>query len=270
MEFKYFLVSIENKIATVSFNRPEKSNAFTLEMWKEMETVFNYLSELPEARVVILQGEGKNFCAGMDLSVFALIPSIIQSDKEEEKTANLKSFILSLQENISSIEKCRVPVIAAIHGACIGGAINIASACDLRYTCDDAYISIKEVDLGIVADIGVLQRLPRIMSPAKVAELTYTGRRISGAEAKEMGMVNDNYTSKEKLYTQVQELAETIASKSPKVIRGIKKMLLEQRSLPIIDALDHMADYNSKNLFSKDLAEAMAAYFEKRKPEFED
>jgi len=270
MTFNQFNVEITDKIATVTINRPDKSNAFTLDMWEELGKVFNYISNEPTARVAILKGAGKNFSAGMDLSVFAGIPGIIQADTEEEKTAKLKTFILGLQENISSIEKCSVPVIAAIQGACIGGAINIASACDMRYSCDATYISIKEVDLGIVADIGVLQRLPKVMSPSIVAELTYTGRNVYGKEAKSLGLVNDNFDSQETMEARVLELAHTIASKSPKVIRGIKKMMLEQRSLPVYEALDHMATYNSKHLFSPDLAEAMSAYFEKRQPNFED
>lgn len=270
MNYTYFLVSVTDKVATVSINRPDKSNAFTLEMWKELEQVFDYVSELPEARVVILKGEGKNFCAGMDLKVFMGIPSLIEATNEEEKRQNLKAFIAGLQANITSIEKCKVPVIAAIHGACIGGGINIATACDMIYTCDGSYISIKEVDLGIVADIGVLQRLPRTMSPMKVRELSYTGRNISGAEAKELGMVNDNYSTAEELHEKVAALAKVIASKSPKVIRGIKQVMDEQQNMTTTEALDHMAEYNSRNLFTEDLAEAMGAYFEKRAPQFED
>lgn len=270
MEFSYFLVSVKDKVATVTINRPEKSNAFTLDMWKELGQVFNYVSELPEARVAVLAGSGKNFCAGMDLKVFMAIPTLIEADDEEQKRLKLKDFILGLQENISAIEKCKVPVIAAIHGACIGGGINIAAACDLIYTCNEAYLSIKEVDLGIVADIGVLQRLPRTMSPIKVKELAYTGRNISGQEAKELGMVNDNFSSKEELLEKVQVVASTIAQKAPSVIRGIKKVLLEQQNMTVSSALDHMADYNSRHLFTADLAEAMAAYFEKRPAHFQD
>ncbi len=270
MDFKHFLVTVNNKVATVSMNRPDKSNALTLEMWKELEQVFNYVSELPEARVVILKGEGKNFCAGMDLSVFMGIPSLIEATDEEQKRKNLKAFIAGLQANITSIEKCKVPVIVAIHGACIGGGINIATACDMIYTCDETFISIKEIDLGIVADIGVLQRLPRTMSPMKVKELSYTGRNISGSEAKELRMVNDNYKTKEELFEKVEELAKTIASKAPIVIRGIKQVMYEQRNMTITEALDHMAEYNSRNLYSADLAEAMTAYMAKRKPVFED
>ena len=270
MQFSHFLVSVTDKVATVTINRPEKSNAFTLDMWKELGQVFRHVSELPEVRVVILTGSGKNFCAGMDLNVFMSIPTLIEADDEEQKRLKLKEFILNLQENISAIEKCKVPVIAAIHGACIGGGINISTACDLIYTCDEAYISIKEVDLGIVADIGVLQRLPRTMSPMKVKELAFTGRNISGKEAKELGMVNDNFSSKEELHKQVAALANSIAQKAPSVIRGIKKVMLEQQNMTVTSALDHMAEYNSRNLFTEDLAEAMAAYFEKRPANFKD
>ena len=270
MEFKNFLLSISDKVATVSINRPEKSNAFTLDMWTELKTVFDHVSTLPEARVVLLTGEGKNFCAGMDLNAFAQMPDIIHSDDDAEKEAKLKTFILGLQSGMNAIEQCRVPVIAAIQKACIGGGINLAAACDMRYCSDDAYFSIKEVDLGIVCDLGALQRMPVFMNPSIVAEMAYTGRKITASEAAQTGLVSQSLSSQEEMMDTVTQLAKTIAAKPPTIIRGIKKIMLDQRDNSVNDALDNVATHNSKHLFSEDLAEAMRAYMTKTEPKFKD
>ncbi len=269
MTYDNFIVSVSEKIATVSFNRPEKSNSLTLPMWQELKQVFQDVSAIPEARVVILKGEGKNFCAGMDLEAFARIPGAMEPESEERRE-KLEAFILDLQSTISAIEECRVPVIAAVHKACIGGGINIVSACDMRYCTDDAYFSIKEIDLGIVADIGVLQRLPTIINPSIVAELAYTGRSVFGPEAQEIGLVAKSYGTQEQLMEEVHKLAKMIASKSPLGIRGIKKMLLYKRDHTVADAMNEMARYNATHLISPDLAEAMMAYMAKKQPVFKD
>ncbi len=270
MEFNNFLLDINDKVATVTINRPEKSNAFTLDMWTELKTVFDHISTIPEARVAILRGAGKNFCAGMDLSAFGQIPSLIASDDEKEKEAKLKAFILGLQAGMNAIENCRVPVIAAVQKACIGGGINIASACDIRYCSADAYFSIKEVDLGIVCDLGALQRMPLFMNPSIVAEMAYTGRKISAQEAEQYGLVSQSLDSQEAMMTTVNNLAQTIASKPPSIIRGIKKTMHDQRDNPLSIALENIATHNSKHLFSEDLAEAMRAYLTKTTPVFKD
>lgn len=270
MAYTFFTLSVSDKIATVTINRPDKSNAFTLEMWQELGDVFQAVSERPDARVAILEGAGKNFCAGMDLSAFAAIPGVIASDDDNERAQKLKTFILGLQSGINAIENCKVPVIAAVQRACIGGGINIVSACDMRYCTDDAFFSIKEVDLGIVCDLGALQRMPTFMNGSTVAEMAYTGRSIDGNEAKATGLVAETYDSKEAMMASVKSLAETIAAKPPSIIRGIKSTLLQSRDLTVAEGLDAIATHNSKNLFSDDLAEAMRAYLSKSKPTFKD
>jgi enoyl-CoA hydratase len=270
MNYKYFSVQLENKIAHVAFNRPEKSNALHMEAWLEMQSIFETLSTTDEARVIILKGEGKNFCAGIDLELLmsvAQLNDIACSGKKSEKIRNL---VLTLQKTVTAIEKCSKPVLAAVHGACIGGGVDIICACDIRYCSEDAYFTIKEIDLGMVADLGTLQRLPKLIAPGMAAELAYTGRKVHGTEAKSIALVNQYYASREELMEGVTAIASTIASKSPVSIRGTKEVLRYTRDHSVDDALNYMATWNAAMLLSNDLMEAFQSTMEKRKPNFDD
>lgn len=269
MEFKHFKLSIDNHIANLSFNRPEKANSLNIPAWEEMQAAFEYLDELPSIRVIILSGEGKHFSAGMDLTALMSIQQF-ESDCEARKRGSIRKFILKIQETITSIERCRKPVLAAIHNGCIGGAVDIITACDMRYCTESAYFTIKEVDLGLVADIGTLQRLPTIINPGIVAEMAYTGRKVYGPEAKSIGLVNEVFESKEDMIEKATTIATTIAEKSPLVIQGTKEMLLYKRDHSVKDSLENMAIYNSAMLMSNDLMEAFQANIEKRKANYND
>ena len=270
MELNCFELLIRDAVAYLAFDRPEKSNSLNDPAWKEMKAVFEMLSDNPEVRVVVLHGNGKNFCAGIDL---AMLMNLNQHDHiscEGRKREALRKVIYHLQDCISSIEKCSKPVIAAIHGACLGGGVDIVSACDIRYCTEDAYFSIKEVDMGLVADIGTLQRLPKILNPGITAEMAYTGRNVYGKEAKEIGLVNRSFQDKDQLMEEVSQIANTIASKSPLVIRGTKEILLYTRDHSVDESLKYMATYNSAYLMSDDLKESFESYVTKRKPEFQN
>ena len=270
MNYTSFDVIIEHHIAEVSFNRPEKANSLHQPAWDEMKDIFESLDEHPEARVIILKGNGKHFCAGIDLELLMSMQQFQAIDCDGRKREALRKQIKILQDSITSIEKCRKPVIAAIHGACIGGAVDIVTACDMRFASEDATFSIREIDLGLVADIGTLQRLPKILNPGIVAEMAYTGRNVLGAEAKEIGLVNQCLEDKETLFEKVRTLAAMIASKSPLVVRGTKDILLYSRDHSVEDSLNYMLAWNAGMLYSNDLMEAFKANLEKRKPEFEN
>ena len=158
MSYQFFNVTINNHIAQVSFNRPEKANSLHMPAWEEMQEVFEALHEDAAVRVIVLSGEGNNFCAGIDLETLMDLQRFGSISCEGRKREALRKFIFKLQDTITAIERCRKPVLAAIHKACIGGGLDIVSACDMRYCTEDAYFSIKEIDLGLVADIGSLQR----------------------------------------------------------------------------------------------------------------
>lgn len=267
---KYFKVEIEHKIAQVSFNRPEKANALHMDAWNEMQSIFEALSQTDEVRVIILSGEGEHFCAGIDLELLMSVGKFQEITCAGKRNEKVRGLILSLQQSITSIEKCSKPVLAAIHKGCIGGGVDIATACDMRYCTEDTYFTIKEIDLGMVADIGTLQRLPKIISPGMAAEMAYTGRKVLGLEAKNIGLVNHCYASKETLMQEVMQLAKTIASKSPVSVRGTKHILQYTRDHTVDDALNYMATWNAAMLLSADLTEAFRATLEKRQPKFDD
>ncbi len=270
MTHKYFKVQIENKVATVTFNRPEKSNALHMPAWNEMKEIFNSLSDTAEVRAIVLAGEGKNFCAGIDLELLMSVSQYQQIECAGRRSEEVRSLVLTLQEAVNAIEKCKKPVLAAIHGGCIGGGVDIVAACDMRYCNEDAYFTIKEIDLGMVADLGTLQRLPKLISPGMVAEMAFTGRKVHGKEAKEIGLVNQCYPSRDEFLEEVKKIAASIATKSPLSIRGTKEVLKYSRDHSVSDSLDYMATWNAAMLLSDDLSEAFKASMEKRMPEFKD
>lgn len=270
MNYTSFKINIDKHIANVAFNRPDKANSLHETAWEEMQHIFETLNETPEVRVIILSGEGKNFCAGIDLATLMDIQKFQGINCEGRKRETLRKFIFKLQDAITAIEKCRKPVLAAVHGACIGGGLDTLAACDMRYATEDAYFSIKEIDYGMVADLGILQRLPKIVAPGIAAELAYTGRKFSGAEATTMGLTNRVYASREDMMQEVTDIAAQIASKSPLSIRGTKEMLLYARDHSVEDSLNYMTAWNASMLLSNDLMAAFAAAMSKQEAEFVD
>jgi len=270
MTYKAFSLSIENYIAHLAFNQPEKANALDTPDWIEMQQIFESLSSDKAVRIIVLSGNGKHFCAGINLGALMGVQQNANATCEARKREEIRDYIYLLQNTITSIEKCKKPVLAAIHNGCIGGAVDLVSACDMRYCTIDAYFTIKEITLGLVADIGTLQRLPKIIQPGIMAELAYTGRKMYGPEAEKIGLVNKAFTDKAKMIDAVNNIARQIAEKSPLCIRGTKEVLLYQRDHSVEEGLQYIANYNAAMLLSKDIQEAMSANFEKRTAVFED
>lgn len=270
MSYQSFKVNTTNFITTVLINRPEKANSLDMASWKELGQVFDDLSNDKNTRVIILAGEGKHFSSGMDLKTLMGVTQSIDNDCFARKNEALRKVIIDIQNFITSIERCKKPVLAAIDNACIGGAMAIATACDMRYCTRETIFVIKEIEYGFVADIGHLQRMPKFMNPAVVAELAYTGRQVAGIEAERIGLVNKCFDNRESLFQGVNVIASVIAARSPLAIRGTKEMLIYQRDHSVQDSLENMANYNAGMLMSKDLASAMQASFAKSNPVFED
>ena len=266
-QYETLLFTIEKHIAHVKFNRPDKANALNGLAWKEIRSVFEEIDSDEEVRVVVLSGEGKHFCSGIDLSLLMTVASSEEHD-EARKRENLRKQILHLQASVSSVELCSKPVLAAISGGCIGAGVDIISACDMRYASEDAFFSIKEIDMGMVADLGTLQRLPRLIPDGIIRELAFTGRNVSGKEAERIGLVNHCFDNREDLLKSVFEIAATIALKSPVSIRGTKHILNYSRDHSIADGLNYIATWNAAMLLSEDLNEAFRAKTEKREPHF--
>jgi enoyl-CoA hydratase/carnithine racemase len=270
MEFQTLKVALADQVATIELSRPEHANAMELAMWLELRDAMRWLDETAAARVAVISGAGKHFTAGIDLGMLAGMRAQIRDDCDGRAREKLRRIILDLQDTLSSIERCRKPVIAAIHGACVGGGIDLICACDLRYCSADAYFSVKEIDVGLTADVGTLQRLPHIIGDGAARELAYTGRRVGGAEAKELRLVNQCYPNRDALTAAMRELAATLAAKPPLALRGCKEMLTYARDHTVADGLNHVATWNAAMLLSTDLEEALAAGREKRAPKFRD
>jgi len=270
MEFSALNVDLTDNVAIITLNRPEKANAMNEPMWHEIEQAMDWLDSTPEARVGIITGSGKYFTSGIDLSMLASIGSKIKEDCDGRSREKLRRLILDLQGTLSSIERCRKPVLAAINGPCIGGGIDLITACDMRYCSANAYFSVKEIDIGMTADVGTLQRLPRLIGEGMARELVYTGRNVDASEAQAIRLVNRNFESPEALMQGVLEMARTIAAKSPLSIRGCKEMITYARDHSVADSLNYMATWNAAMLLSKDIYEAMGANMQKRDAVFKD
>ena len=269
-EYKTFLVDVVDKVAYVRLNRPKNANALNATAWQELEQIFKAIDKSKEVRVAILSGEGKHFCAGIDLSMLMSIRQESADECEGRVRENIRDFVKALQAPINAIENCRKPVLAAVHNAAVGGAIDIITACDMRYATEGAFFAIAEIDMGMVADLGTLQRLPKIIGEGISRELAYTGRRMYAAEAKEVGFVNKVYGDKETMMADVTEIARMIASKSPLSIRGTKQVLNFTRDHSVAEGLEYIANWNAGMILSNDLNEAFMAKVQKRPAVFND
>ncbi len=269
MNFETLAITETRGVAHIELNRADKANAMSWAMWKDLKSAFDWLST-SHARVGVLSARGRHFSAGIDLDMFAVLKSEITSLPEGRRQERLRETIVEIQETISAAEACRKPILAAIHGACMGGGIDLVTACDMRYATKDARFSVKEVDLAMVADIGTLQRLPKLIGEGLARELAFTGREFDGNEAHAMKLVNQVFPDKDSLMTFVMDTAAGIASKSPLTIRGIKDTLNYSRDHSVAEGLSYVAAKNAAILFSSDLAEVMLAAKQKRDAKFED
>ena len=268
MQSSYFNLHINDFIATVEFNRPEKANAINAEGWKEFKSIFELLDKDESVRVVIISAQGKHWCAGIDLALLMDINNFDKSKGEARRREQVRVFIKGLQAAVNSVEECSKPVIAAVHGGCIGAGLDIATACDIRLCSADAKFSVKETELGLVADLGTLQRLPKIIPFAFAAEMAYTGKSVSADDAKNMHLVNQSYASKEDLLEGANKLASEIAIHSPLVTRGIKETLLFTRDNTVEAGLNYIANFNAAFLSEEDIQAAFMAKMQKTNPEY--
>jgi enoyl-CoA hydratase len=265
-------MAVADGVCEIRLYRAERANALNEAMWRELRAAFQWADATEAVRVVVLSGTGRNFCAGIDLAMLADVAKTVTHDYADAARGReaLRRLILDLQDCLTSIERCRKPVLAAIHGACVGGAVDLIACCDMRYAVADAQFSVREIDIGMAADVGSLQRLPRLVPDGIVRELAYTGRDFNGVEAQAMGLVNRVFDSQDALLAGVREIAMAIAAKSPLAIRGTKEMLNYARDHSVADGLNYVATWNAAMLMSADLDEAIAAMREKRQPKFGD
>jgi enoyl-CoA hydratase len=260
----------EGPVAVLTLDRPDKANAMEEAMWHELREAMRHADETPEIRVVVLKGAGRHFTAGIDLAMLEGLAARLRDEDGARSREKLRRVILDLQDTLTAFERCRKPVIAAVHGACYGGGMDLVTACDIRYCSADAKFSVKEIDVGMTADVGTLQRLPRLVGEGMARELAYTGRVVDGAEARAIGLVNRCFDTPEALLEGVMAIAGAIAAKSPLAIRGCKEMITYARDHSVADGLNYVATWNAAMLLSRDLQEAGLAAREKRPPAFRD
>ena len=268
-----FDVEVANKVAHIRLNRPEHLNSMVREFWVELPEIVRNLDARGDVRAIVLSSTGRHFCAGMDLGVFSSGDTAItpgDADEMGRVRARLRQTALMLQESFTAFEKARMPVLAAIQGGCIGGAVDMVTAADMRYASADAFFVIQEINIGMTADVGTLQRLPKIIPDGVARELAYTGRRMSAQRALEVGLVNQVFPTHEELVTGVLEIAGEIASKSPLAIWGTKEMLLYSRDHSVADSLNHIATWQTGMFQPSDMAESFMAKAEGRETKFPD
>jgi enoyl-CoA hydratase len=259
MSYKSFNVSLNEQIAHVQLSRPEAMNSMNADFWQELPQCMRELEASGEVRVIVISSTGKHFSAGMDLGVFTNPKTLPMGGDQGRMAENLRRTVLQLQATLSSLEEIRVPVLAAIHGGCIGGALDMVCAADSRYCSADAYFTIKETELGMTADVGTLQRLPKLLPQGLVRELAYTGRKFSAAEAKAQGFVNEVYENQEALLDGVMAIARQIAGHSPLAVSGCKEMLNYSRDHSVEDSLKYMATWQSGMFRPNDMLKTFQA-----------
>ena len=263
-ETSCFKIETDGHIAWLILNRPEKRNTMGLAFFEEIEDLLAEFDSAPNVRVVIIKAEGKSFSAGTDLEEAATLLGQGSADGRER----MRKDITALQRAFTQIERCRKPVIAAIHGYCIGAGLDMVTACDIRLCSRDAVFSLKEAAVGFVADVGVLQRIPLIVGQGIARELAYTAKTIDAARAREILLVNEVFDDQATLMAGAQAMAEAIAANAPLAVEATKNVLNYGVGKSIDDGLRYVASMSTNIVPSKDLMEAFTAFMEKRPPAF--
>lgn len=273
-------VERDGHVATVWLDRPRARNAMGRAFWHDLPLVMAELAGDDSCRAVVVAARGPHFSVGLDLKEMGAVlaggeqPETDQANGAGRLSPGARAFrlrreILRLQASVTAVAECPKPVIAAVHGYCIGGGVDLVSACDIRLAAQDAVFSVRETKMAIVADVGSLQRLPHIIGKGHVAELAYTGRDIGAARALDIGLVNHVHPDAASTVAAAQALAAEIAANSPLVVQGTKAVLSACEDRSVADGLEYVATYNAGMLQTDDLVEATTAFLEKRPPRFQ-
>lgn len=267
-----FDVSIEAGVAHIQLNRPEAMNAMNRAFWNELPAIVRDIDDNARARCIVISSTGEHFSAGMELSVFTEGAGVVPEAQSDRQNAaeSFRRHVHHLQDTFSCLDEARMPVIVAVQGGCIGGAVDMTSACDIRYASADAFFCIQEINIGMTADVGTFPRLCKLIPEGWVRELAYTGRRLPAQRAKEIGLVNEVFETHEALVEHALATAREIASKSPLAVAGSKVMINYARDHTIKDALDYIAVWQTGMFSPAHMMEAFQAKAQKRDPEFPD
>jgi enoyl-CoA hydratase len=264
----FFNVSSEAGVTTIELNRPDMLNAMNVAFWVELPAIMKALDATGKTRVAVLTGAGRLFSAGMDISMFSKDSALTTNSIEQRE--RFKQQLVALQRSFEAIAQARFPVIAAVHGACIGGAVDLVTACCMRYATKDAYFCIEEINIGMMADVGTLQRLPKQLPDAIVRELAYTGDRLAAERAEKLGFVNGVFDDKEALIAGVFAIAKKIASKAPVAIAATKQMVSYARDHSVAESFAMLNALQPSVFSAEDIQVAMAARAQKKLATFDD
>jgi enoyl-CoA hydratase len=271
-DYSCFDVEIETGVAHLRLKRPEALNTMTRAFWNELPAIIRDIDDNARARCIVISSTGKHFCAGMDLSVFTDGEGVTGGEPADRFVAaeSFRRHVHHLQDTFSCLDEARMPVIAAIQGGCIGGAVDFTSACDIRYASADAFFTIHEINIGMTADVGTFPRLCKLIPEGWVRELAYTGRRLTAARAREIGLVNEVLATHEEVVAHALATAREIAGKSPLAVAGSKVMINYARDHSIKDGLDYIATWQTGMFSPPHMMEAFQAKAEGREPVYPD
>jgi enoyl-CoA hydratase len=274
MTYSCFEYELKDHVAHISMCRGDAFNTMTKAFWSELPELIDKISDEGKARVIVLSAQGKHFCAGMDLANFKSDGDFLSTDTKKitqgRRSEAQFRVTRDLQYSISCLEKSRIPVIAAIQGACIGAGVDLITACDIRYASSDAFFCIQEINIGMAADVGTLQRLPYLIPEGILRELAFTGRKLSADESLKYGLVNAVFDTPDAVIEHALSVAHEIADKAPLAISGIKEVLNYNRDHTVEESLNYNALWNAAMNFSDDMMEAFKSKTEKRDPDFQD
>ncbi len=265
-------IAIADRVATLALNRPDKANAMNAAFWRELPMAVDSLDADPAVRAIVICGRGKHFSAGIDLAMMQEMMAGMAggaADPARQREA-LRRRILELQASFTALERCRKPVIAAIHGGCIGAGVDLVTACDLRYAAADTRFRVAEIDIGIVADVGTLQRAPHLLPHGVLRELAFTGRVMGAEEAQRYGFVNGIAETAEAVLEMARDTARTLAAKSPLALAGVKQVLNHARDHAVDEGLDYVATWNAGMLPGADLMAGAQAAMTKTGAAYDD
>jgi len=266
-----FDVTIEGRVAHISFSRPAELNTMTATFWADLPEIVRDIDRNAKARCIVISSTGKHFTAGMDLSVFQRPDGVGKGAGDRwVRAEKFRSDIRMIQASFNCLEEARIPVLVAIQGGCIGGGVDLVSACDIRFATKDAFFSIQEINIGMTADVGTFPRLCKLMPEGWVRQMAFTGERLPASRAFQLGLVNDVFDTQEAMLTHVMALAREIASKNPLAVTGSKVMITYARDHSTADALDYIGVWNASMLSAAHMGEAFKAKAEKREGDFPD
>jgi enoyl-CoA hydratase len=270
MTYECFQVDIADNIAHVILNRPEKRNSMNHAFWRELPEIIEDIDSNARARVIVISSTGPHFSAGLDLSMFQGGTNEGAKPSKNQRAVSSYNHILHMQKSFNCLEACRLPVLVAIQGGAFGGGVDLATACDIRYATEDAFLIIQEINIALTADVGTFPRLVKLIPEGIVRELAYTGRRMLATEAQQVGLVNRVFPDHPAMLKEVMAIAKEIASKAPVAVYGSKRMINYARDHTTADALDYISIWNTSMSNNEEILEAMSANSEQRDGEFVD